>query len=88
MLQDKKEIYKEVRDRHYYSIRLLFGGASGLLLIMALVILATGLSFTGVFELSIYSMQRINDGVLFSVFYFFFITIMLSMIGLFMVKDE
>ena len=77
-----------MRDRHYYSIRLMFGGASGLMLIMALVILATGISFTGVFKLSIYSMQRLNDGILFSVFYFFFITIILSMAGLFMVKDE
>lgn len=77
-----------MRDRHYYSIRLMFGGASGLLLIMSLVILATGISFTGVFKLSIYSMQRLNDGILFSVFYFFFITIILSMAGLFMVKDE
>jgi len=66
----------------------MFGGASGLMLIMALVILATGISFTGVFKLSIYSMQRLNDGILFSVFYFFFITIILSMAGLFMVKDE
>jgi len=77
-----------VRDRHYYSIRLMFGGASGLLLIMSLVILVTGISFTGVFKLSIYSMQKLNDGILVSVFYFFFMTIILSMLGLFMVKDE
>lgn len=77
-----------MRDRHYYSIRLMFGGASALLLIMSLVILGTGIQFTGVFKLSIYSMQKLNDGILFSVFYFFFMTIMLSMLGLFMAKDE
>ena len=51
MIEEQKEKFKKVRDKHYPVIRNLFMLSSGLLLIMSFVILITGFRFAGLSEL-------------------------------------